>query len=509
MVLPGLLCGLGLLCPGQGGGGVSASVAATCKTLGTLYPAEVLLPNTKSYETETTAHWASNAILPPGCILTPSTPKIASTMLHHLTTTSTPFSIRSGGHSNNPSFSSIQNGILLSLSSLRRITLSPETNTVLLDSGLRWGEVYSHLSPLGFTVAGGRAESVGVGGLSLGGGISFYAYTVGFGCDNIVGYLVLLPSSEIKEVTATSDPELFRALKGSGGRFLVVLAFRYRLIQIDDQAEGKVWGGMTYSTGLSIPGVLRETARFNAAGPVDEDSHLISTVGMVAGVVDIALTITVHTKLPGKGETPEVFKPFRKAQGLGTTTSALLGIPAKKLGPARIEEISDGQSPDFVYGKRQIMKQLTVSNPDEEYLSECVKVMKKEFFGLSAGKGAMVTLSFIPLGKVISKGRKQNVMGIENRDRLMSVHFNVIWDKERIDEEVYEAVDKAIGRLVEEAKGRGIWERWVYMNYAMFDQDVIASYGEEERGFLRGVERRVDPDGVWKRLVKGGFKISE
>lgn len=89
-----------------------------------------------------------------------------------------PFSIRSGGHSPNPGFSSISpNGILVDLSSLNEFELSSDHSTVSLGPGLRWGDVIASLDPYGLSIIGGRIPHVGVGGLVLGGRSSLYIST--------------------------------------------------------------------------------------------------------------------------------------------------------------------------------------------------------------------------------------------------------------------------------------------------------------------------------------------
>lgn len=80
-----------------------------------------------------------------------------------------PFAVRSGGHSPNPGFSSIQDGILIDLFQLNEITVSDDRETVSVGPGQRWGDVYNTLDAYDVSVIGGRIPNVGVGGLILGG----------------------------------------------------------------------------------------------------------------------------------------------------------------------------------------------------------------------------------------------------------------------------------------------------------------------------------------------------
>lgn len=82
----------------------------------------------------------------------------------------TKFSVRSGGHSPNPGWSSIRKpGILIDLQKLNKIAISTDKSVISLGPGGRWGDFYTALDPYGVSVIGGRLPDVGVGGLILGG----------------------------------------------------------------------------------------------------------------------------------------------------------------------------------------------------------------------------------------------------------------------------------------------------------------------------------------------------
>ena len=82
----------------------------------------------------------------------------------------TKFSVRSGGHSPNPGWSNIDStGILIDLQNINQLAVSSNKSFISLGPGLRWGEVYDALDPVGVSVIGGRIPHVGVAGLILGG----------------------------------------------------------------------------------------------------------------------------------------------------------------------------------------------------------------------------------------------------------------------------------------------------------------------------------------------------
>lgn len=106
----------------------------------------------------------------PSCIVLPASAEELSKTLKIVRSFQTKFSVRSGGHSPNPGWSSIEKpGILIDLRRLNQITVSDDKKTVSLGPGARWGDVYATLDPHGVSVIGGRIAPVGVAGLILGG----------------------------------------------------------------------------------------------------------------------------------------------------------------------------------------------------------------------------------------------------------------------------------------------------------------------------------------------------
>ena len=73
----------------------------------------------------------------------------------------------------------------IDLVNLNEVIVSSDNTQTLVSPGNKWSDVYSHLDPLGLFVIGGRVADIGVGGLTLGGGISFISRRYGLACDNI------------------------------------------------------------------------------------------------------------------------------------------------------------------------------------------------------------------------------------------------------------------------------------------------------------------------------------
>lgn len=133
--------------------------------------------------------------------------------------TSCPFAVKGGSHAAFSGASSIDGGITITMESFTQVLASADKKTVNVGPGNRWVDVYNALEPDGIGVSGGRVSSVGVPELILGGGISFFANKIGWACDNIASYEVVTASGAIVNVTPTSFPDLYWALRGGGSNF--------------------------------------------------------------------------------------------------------------------------------------------------------------------------------------------------------------------------------------------------------------------------------------------------
>lgn len=136
----------------------------------------MVYPSSPSYETSIDSYWSIRAQLSPTCIVRPTSPKDVSLAVKTLVNASSKeypcrFAIRGGGHTPFGTAANIQNGVTIDLSLMNETTYNKENSTASIGPGSRWVNVYRALDQLGVSVPGGRAGSVGVAGLTLGGGV--------------------------------------------------------------------------------------------------------------------------------------------------------------------------------------------------------------------------------------------------------------------------------------------------------------------------------------------------
>jgi FAD/FMN-containing dehydrogenase len=169
--------------------------------------------------------------------------------------------VRSGGHSL-AGHSVSEGGIVLDLSAMRALDIHVESRTAWAQTGLTAGEYTAAAGAHGLATGFGDTGSVGIGGLTLGGGVGYLVRKYGLTIDNLLAAELVTADGELLHVDAETHPELFWAIRGGGGNFGVATRFRYRLHPLD-----RVVGGM-----LLLPATAEVIEAFVAeaeAAPVE------------------------------------------------------------------------------------------------------------------------------------------------------------------------------------------------------------------------------------------------
>lgn len=135
-------------------------------------------------------------------------------------------SVRSGGHALS-GLGTNSDGLVIDLADLDEVEVLAG-GLVRVEAGATWGEVADALAPHGLAISSGDTKSVGVGGLTLGGGIGWEVREHGLTLDQLVAATVVTASSAIITASEQHEPELFWALRGGGGNFGVVTEFVFR-----------------------------------------------------------------------------------------------------------------------------------------------------------------------------------------------------------------------------------------------------------------------------------------
>lgn len=138
-----------------------------------------------------------------------------------------PLSVRGGGHGF-PGFGTNADGVVIDLVNLADVqVIDDERHAVRIGGGATWGQVVDALAPYGLAISSGDTESVGVGGLTLTGGIGWKVRKYGLALDNLIAAEVVTARGDVLRASLEENAELFWAVRGGGGNFGVVTAFEF------------------------------------------------------------------------------------------------------------------------------------------------------------------------------------------------------------------------------------------------------------------------------------------
>ena len=217
--------------------------------------------------------------------------------------------VRSGGHSV-AGYSTTEGGIVLDLSAMKDLQINLEERTAWAETGLTAGEFTDAVAKHGLAVGFGDTGSVGLGGLTLGGGVGYLVRKFGLTIDSLLAAEIVTADGQLLHVDDRSHPDLFWAIRGGGGNFGVATRFKFQLQEVES-----VYGGM-----LILPATEDVIAGFIAEAEAAPDE--LSTIANVMTAPPMPfLPAEVHGKLivfamlVHAGDTEEgerVLAPFRK-----------------------------------------------------------------------------------------------------------------------------------------------------------------------------------------------------
>ena len=146
--------------------------------------------------------------------------------------------VRSGGHSG-AGHGVSEGGIVLDLANLRNLEIDVERRTAWAGTGLTAGEYTVEAAAHGLATGFGDTGSVGIGGLTLGGGVGYLVRKHGLTIDDLLAADVVTADGSLLRADPQTHPDLFWAIRGGGGNFGVATRLQFRLHEV-----ATVTGGM-------------------------------------------------------------------------------------------------------------------------------------------------------------------------------------------------------------------------------------------------------------------------
>jgi FAD/FMN-containing dehydrogenase len=198
---------------------------------------DVVLPGSADYGSVRKPVMARFELVRPLAVVRCATPADVAATLAVARRLRLPTAIRSGGHS--VAGRSSTDGIVLDVTPMRSVAVAEEVATV--GAGVRLGDLYDELAEHGLTIPAGCGSSVGIAGLTLGGGLGILGRKHGLTCDHLLRAQVVLADGRVVECDEHHD--LFWALRGAGGgHFGVVTSLVFRTSQ-PRRPRSSTWSG--------------------------------------------------------------------------------------------------------------------------------------------------------------------------------------------------------------------------------------------------------------------------
>jgi FAD/FMN-containing dehydrogenase len=197
----------------------------------------VLAPDDSGYDDARTTFYGGFDARPAAIVLA-ADPSDVSSVVSLARDEGHELAVRSGGHSV-AGHCTTEGGIVLDLRNLNQLDIDVTGQTAWVGPGLTAEEFTKAAATHGLALGFGDAGSVGIGGITLGGGVGFLARKYGLTIDSLLAADIVTADGRLRRANAERHPDLFWAIRGGGGNFGVVTRLHFRLHEVD-----KVFGGM-------------------------------------------------------------------------------------------------------------------------------------------------------------------------------------------------------------------------------------------------------------------------
>ncbi len=320
-------------------------------------------------------------------------------------------SIRGGGH-NVAGRTVCNGGMMISLVHMKGIFIDPVNKEAIVQPGVSWGDLDKEAQLFGLAAPGGIVSTTGVSGLILGGGFGWLSRKFGFSSDNLIAVDVVTADGRFLTASETENTDLFWGIRGGGGNFGVVTAFKLKLYPIGPQV---VAGLILYQLkdALEVVNFFRE---FTKNSPDNLTSLLVLRLAPAAPFLPANLhgKPVIGIAVCHVGDIEEGKKLVEPLKNFGNPIADLI---TTKLFITHQSMFDAGQLPgNYYYWK-------------SEYLSDASDTLIKKLVeytnNLSSPLSAI--LIFQLGGKIRSS--KENDSAAGNRDAAFIVNVNGCWNK--------------------------------------------------------------------------------
>ncbi|KAF3760362.1 FAD-binding domain-containing protein [Cryphonectria parasitica EP155] len=465
--------------------------SCACTQLAAKYGASVIGQNSSDYAIETVSYWDIRSDQEPQCFFQPADASEVAGAVSTIVSCGAQFAIRGGGHMNFPGSNNINGGVVLALDNLTELAVAADNSSIAVGPGNRWVDVYSALDPYGLYCIGGRLKTIGVPGLSLIGGFHYLINTYGMVMDNILSYDVVLGNGTQVVANATSNPDLFWALKGGANNFGIVTKFVIKT--------------------LPIPYISTTVQTYNESAVVDfigATAELAENDGpdLAAGsVISISYNATTKAVSPsllgiqeGTESPPSRFANFSAIPAVSVSNNVLTPL-----------QWHENLETPFQMFRIQFASHTMKANATQ--LNRIYDAWKAAVDEISDVEGLYPTFVMNILPKSAASVAKNNgignVWGLDDDESWIIWQFSTAWANEVDDLRMTNWVRSLSDYWHMENQALGLASEFLYMGDSGEFQDPFLGFPIENVQRMKAIREAYDPLGVFSRLNWGGFKL--
>jgi hypothetical protein len=479
-----------------------STFADSCSSIEDLGYINVTRPLNLAYIQEQTEYWSTScSALLPSCIVFPKTVEEVSAAVQIIANTTERFAVKSGGHSPNNGWSSVSGGPLIALERLDQAILDTATGILDAGPGNRLDGIAAKLQGSGWTFVGGRIGNTGVGGLVLGGGLSYMSTQYGWAASSVLEYEIVFANGTIGHINGENHPDLYKALKGGGNNFGVITSYR-----LQARRQGLIWGGnlvflRTPEKDRQLLKAVRDFTEYNE----DEKAAVIVTAERTnVNVVDSWIIFLFYD-----GPTPPVglFNNFTDVDPLLDTTRTrtyadLMALSNWVIVKASVVDIATE----------------TIPIPSAENFSEVMETLHSHWRNISSTTllvpGIVASIAWQPFQKRIAQKARELSPDLidadDSVDRII-IEMNYAFVPQTMYEsmaDTMEATYTGVRERVLAWQEKGVLPQTylpLFMNYGFYRQDYFGRLRPESRALAKRVSEEVDLKGFFRDRT-GGWK---
>ena len=383
--------------------------------------------------------------------------------------------VRGGGH-DYAGNSVCDEGLVIDLSLMNKVEVDPNSNTAVVQGGATIGQLDEATQKYSLAIPTGTVSSIGIGGLTLGGGSGYLSRKLGLTLDSLISAEIVTAKGDIVTANESENEDLFWAIRGGGGNFGIVTSFKFRLHEVGP-----------------------EVLSFQAYHQFKDSRKILEFYReFMEGAPDELQCYAFFLNVPPVEPFPEEFH--------GKTTCALVACYSgdHEKGEAVLQSLNELGNPIFKFQQTvkytDVQKSFDAGTPKglrwytkAHYLPEINNSVISKILDFTGSLPGAYTLAYLePVSGAVTR-IPSTATAFPHRKESYSFHIFPGWSEEGDDEKNIKWAKDLYNALKKESNGG------VYVNLMSHDEDdrTKNAYGENF-DLLVKVKKKWDPNNLFR-----------